>query len=485
MKKTTKALLVLTAAVALAVGTVSTVAAADDVVIASWAGNDTDGWTAKDANGNSITRGWAKSNAGIWYYFESGQMLSNSFITYRGNVYYLGGDGAMCTNWVEFKGTQSVKFNKAEYEDVADAFNVTEIGTTNAVPFSDDNEKAYKTLWCYFNSDGTLVNDAWVVDSYLWYYMDGPFCLMNEWNVNIKTDNGSNKYADFGFGKNGNMHVGWIPVYDENDTTTGQGPYQTGSKDSYVKNWIFYDNSGIQAEQGWKKINGEWYYFKDDTTYGISLLTNVLFTENTASGYTFYFNEDGVMQTGSVTLGSATKETTIEALKLVGSDIVDDDDRDIELAKKSYVTLLFKENGIQQTGIQGNYFYTTEKNEPALYEVIRANIDSEHKTVLATSKAVSAVRGARMSGNFFYVSSKDEIYFFENGYLVKNDTVSFGKVTLAFDKNGVLIRKEGNDYATVGGVKYYFKEENGSITFDNLEVSVGVDLVIYGASTSK
>lgn len=482
MKKTTKILLVLAAVVAMAIGAVSTVMAADDaVVIGAWSGNDTDGWSAKDTAGNTITRGFAKSEAGIWYYFQSGKMVKNTFVTYQGKIYFLGGDGAMCTNWVQFKGDTAVTFNWAEYADVAAAFGVTELGTDDIVPFT--AKTVYATLWCYFNEDGTMVTDSWVQDSGLWYYMDGPFCLYDEYCITLKIANGSTKTANFGFGKNGNMHVGWIPVYTTEDTSKGQGPYAEGGKSEKVADWIYYDNSGAQAVQGWKKIGTDWYYFKDNDDYGTILLTNVLLTENT---YTFYFDKNGVMQTGEVTFGSASSATTIEALKLNGSDIEDDDSKDISLAKKAYATLLFKSNGIQQTGIQNNAYYATNASNLAVVE--KANINSVAKEVTVTAKANPAVEGAKVSGNFF-VCDGTTIYYFENGYLVKNDTVSFGTVTLAFDSNGKLIQKKDKDYATVGGVKYYFDATYGTVTFETVDSNADEAeiqaLVVNGASTTK
>lgn len=477
MKKTTKILLVLAAVVAMAIGAVSTVMAADDtVVIGEWSGNDNDGYTAKDTAGNTITRGFAQSEAGIWYYFQAGKMVKNTFVTYQGKIYFLGGDGAMCTNWVQFKGDTAVTFNWAEYPDVAAAFDVDAIGTDDIAPF--EAKTVYATLWCYFNEDGTMVTDAWVQDCGLWYYMDGPFCLYDEYSITLKIANGSTKTANFGFGKNGNMHVGWIPVYKTEDTSKGKGPYAEGGKSEKVAEWVYYDNSGAQAVQGWLKVGTDWYYCVNDDDYGTVLLTNVLFTEN---DYTFYFDKDGLLQTGEVTFGSASAATEIEALKLNGDTVEADDTRNISLAKKAYATLLFKSNGIQQTGIQGNAYYATSASNLAVVE--KDDIDSAAKTVLVTAKANPAVEGAKVSGNFF-VCDGTTIYYFENGYLVKNDTVSFGTVTLAFDKDGKLVKKVDKDYATVGGVKYYFDASYGEVTFDTVEVE-GNKLVVNGASTTK
>ena len=42
--------------------------------------------------------GWAKEN-GSWYYYKNGQPLTSSWLTWKGDRYYLGADGAMVTGW--------------------------------------------------------------------------------------------------------------------------------------------------------------------------------------------------------------------------------------------------------------------------------------------------------------------------------------------------------------------------------------------------
>ena len=54
MRKFTKIAITLAAAAMLAFGAVSTVMATENPVIAEWKGNDDDGWTAVDTNGNNI-----------------------------------------------------------------------------------------------------------------------------------------------------------------------------------------------------------------------------------------------------------------------------------------------------------------------------------------------------------------------------------------------------------------------------------------------
>jgi len=42
--------------------------------------------------------GWCKVD-GKWYFYQNGQMLKSSWVTYKGDRYYMGADGAMVTGW--------------------------------------------------------------------------------------------------------------------------------------------------------------------------------------------------------------------------------------------------------------------------------------------------------------------------------------------------------------------------------------------------
>ena len=59
------------------------------------------GWSAGYYNGQTYIGdyGWMQKN-GKWYYYDAdGNMLTSSFIRYKGEKYYVGADGAMVTGW--------------------------------------------------------------------------------------------------------------------------------------------------------------------------------------------------------------------------------------------------------------------------------------------------------------------------------------------------------------------------------------------------
>lgn len=487
MKKITRLLLVLAAAVVMTVGAAGTVLAAD-VIIDTWAGDYIGGWTAKDTNGNTIERGWAISDSGIWYYFDSGRMLRNSFITYMGKIYFLGADGAMATSWVEFGENTAVNFNKVGYATVADALGEYYVGADEDIlPFSSGNDGAYRTLWCYFNEDGTLVRDAWIEENGLWYYIKGSFCLMNEYSATLPMSNDSREYAKFGFSKNGNMHVGWLPIYNSASSTVKKGPYATEEvAASDVDKWLYYSNSGVQAGFGWNRIDGNWYYF-ERCGYGTSILTDTLLTEDDTD-YTFYFDKDGMMRTGMISFGSASSDVTVRARRSVNGTVSEDIDNYIMLDAKEYVTLNFKNNGIMSTGIVGRRFYATAKSETHLHFIQNKDISPAANKVTATYAGIETVKGAKIAGNFFYAEDIDNIYYFENGYLVRNDTVTYGNVTLAFDDDGRLVQLADRKSLIVGNTRYYFDESYGTLVFKDLYSNVAGEvnqLTVNGASIKK
>jgi len=474
MKKTTKILLVLAAVVAMTIGAVSTVMAAEYPTVATW-GSDK---TAKDADGNAITNGWAVSEAGLWYFFDNGAYLTNSFVTYGGDVYFLGGEGAMCTNWVEFDIDTEVKYNNVTYSHVAEAFDVTTLGSSNSVPFSSDNDKAYETLWCYFNADGTMVTDKWVEDCGLWYYMDDAFCLINEWAVELPKDNSTTKTALYGFGGNGNMHVGWIKVKVKN-ATTGVRPWESDKNAGYA--YLYYDNAGVIA-QGWKKIDNVWYYFAADDTYASLMVTDKLVLDGTNA---VYFDGNGAMLTGIQTLSAgSSSDRTINAFSITDGYVLEANAAEnIVIEKKKSATFNFKGDGRRQTGIQGDYYYAQAKEDANVCIIDDSTVNPVTTKEFGFAKSEKNV-GAKLSGNFFFIKKAGdpakqytdaEIYYFSAGKMVKNTAVTFGNTTLAFKSDGKMLVLEAGKNATVNGTKYFNTSDCGTIDLG----------VVYTGVTSK
>ena len=448
MRKFTKVAITLAAAAMLALGTISTVMAAENPIIAEWSGNDDEGWTAVDTNGNDITRGWAVTEGGVWYYFSNGIMLADEFINYRGDTYYLGKDGAMATGWVKFDDESNVETELAQ---------TTIDGNT---VFGEDT--AYEDfVWMYFGSNGVATEDKWLEDEHhLWYYFEGYFMVRDTFAYEIDGKN-------YGFSGNGNMHVGWVQL--KRTVSTGTGP--SASTSTNELGWVYYAPSGVMAEEGWNKINGQWTYFVP-----ASEVDTDTETENIQAPYTatadgtfmvsdtyvddYFIDCDGYL----VGSGEITFSKNYTFFPTV------DDFKSGNATKLASAKVIFFKDGIRTVGPQNNSYYFDPEVD-TIYE-IEGDLDRLQNTYNTVKK--NADFKAEKLYNTFYVDEDSNVFYYDaDGNVVKNDVLDFGGVMVAFNSSGKAITTEGK--TKVGGTYYTFAEENGYI-------KISESLFIYGAS---
>ncbi|MBE5947870.1 MAG: hypothetical protein E7261_02455 [Lachnospiraceae bacterium] len=462
MKKTTKILLVLAAVVAMTIGAVSTVMAADEFpTIATWGGDATKGYTAVDTNGEQIARGWAVEE-GRWYFFDSGKMLANTFITYNQEIYYLDGNGCMVSeSWIGFDkdandATHETKIHtvdkyvKKSYDMITDvtgfngAFSIVKDADNKDIFVNPLEDGKDKVLWCYFDVHGVMAQNEWVnTPDGLWYYIAGAYCVLGDYSVAINgnTWEGDTDYKDsvdgvYGFDENGAMLVGWAS-YDvktgnaTNDNTTDTDtPYENttaGTAATYGKIWTYYDEHGIQVNrvkddnyvlEGWEKIGDKWCYFIKDDIVGMKLLQNTLLEDTSAftegllkdefetTAY-FYLDAEGYMWTGSKTFVKDEKVATWdESASLLGERTFSED-----------ATFLFDTTvGKMLDGIQGNYYYkyATSKlvKDDAVIIVLDSDITTQgaitiNSNVNADARVVAKYPGQRVTAKNFFLVTKD------------------------------------------------------------------------------
>ena len=332
MKKTTKILLVLAAVVAMTIGAVSTVMAADEYpTISEWVEVKNVGWQAKDAEGETIVRGWAQKD-GFWYFFDSSYMLVNTFITWNEEIYYLDGNGHMAIGWIGFDNDTTSK-DKAKYDtiintvdkyekesyayigeiDAADFNGVFEIADEDAVGNDLDLPKGdYELLWCFFNADGTMAHNEWYNAWGLWYFSYGAYAVLGDYQVAIELNNSDpadlKKFlvedgeGFYGFAADGHMLVNWEKYVQVNEKfqdgalTDDDTPYEDKGADKAEKStayWTYYHANGRQVNttaadpkdpnsaklnadiyEGWEFIGDNWTYFIEDDVLGMVLLQN-------------------------------------------------------------------------------------------------------------------------------------------------------------------------------------------------------------------
>lgn len=509
MKKTTKILLVLAAVVAMAIGAVSTVMAADYPEIAEWNYNSsTKKYSAKDTNGDTIVRGFA-TDEGRWYFFDSSVMVVNTFITYKEDIYYFDNNGCMAVGWIEFKKDQKVnvvdKYDDAyQYANVTeiDGFgNVFEIDTVDAadgVLFDGlwANNSVNKTVWCYFDEHGVMQYDNWVKAWDIWYYMYGPYCVMGDFHVAIDVDK-DNKFDEgndgiFGFGNDGAMLVGWN-CFDRGaasgSTTDSDTPYEnlTGVRGATTF-WTYYLKDGRQVNtngiavitdttsfEGWEKIGGKWYYFIDDADLGVRCLQNSLLydVDTDTSGLldpdgrkgTFYFDASGAMVTGA---------QSFKAKKVFDAWSEDDTDfEDFKVVTDNDGVFFFNETiGKMEDGVIGRYYYKdfTAATPDKIYLVEKTDITTTgFITIDDSTSTLKELDGQRLEGKNFFVEMVDVddidgdgdktdivLLYFESGRWQKNQGITFGETTIAINAKGVVCTDDAGKEITVDGFKYKF-----------------------------
>ncbi len=477
MKKTTKLLLVLAAVVAMTIGAVSTVMAADVVIdTASWTQDDDGNYSAKDTSGNEIKTGWAVDAAGRWYYFQDKIALQNEFIKWRGNYYYFGKDCIMCEGWVEFTDKNAAPLDGTAYPSAA-------VGTI----LDGSKSTAYgKSVWCYFEKGGIAATDKWVDVDGLWYYFDDIIMVCDDFDYVIDK-------KTYGFSGDGNMHVGWIPV--TSTTAATAGPTGESAK-SNVVGYVYYKANGEMAGAGWNKIDGNWYRFAKNEDGSKFMAENVkrAVEEGTpvmlsnmyikVGDECFWLTASGEMATGTVTIKKDYKYFVDVNAFMSGT-----------TTKAKATTLVFASNGKQELGgdpTKKNVYYLQEKD--ANVYVVSGDYEN-NATVIATKNLTNVNAGNVATGSAVEVNNisatlvgdkitnaflvhKGEVYYYdEDGNMVKNDLVDFYGLTIGFDSKGKMIKTNSDEKVKVAGSYYYFNEQFGQITVGNISA--------YGCSTKK
>ena len=187
-----------------------------------------DYWYYRYQTGLLQQNGWAKINQ-IWYLFDTqGRMLTGWQVS-NGKYYYFLPSGAQYTGWLLNGDKWVYLVPEAELKAGESEGQLTTPGW-----------RSINHLYYYFNADGTMYT-GWLNDNGKYYYL-------NEQNNSLY----------------GVMFTGWI---HRNGVT------------------YYCDESGAMVE-GWKEIDGEWYYFYPGSG-------NMAI--NTYIG-SYYVNNDGIWQ---------------------------------------------------------------------------------------------------------------------------------------------------------------------------------------------
>ena len=210
-------------------------------------------WRFFDSDGKQIS-GWKKID-GKWYYLNPNDYctMTIGYMYIDGKYYYFNDDGTMFTGW----------------------------------------RKNYDGYWEYYLKNGARA-EGWQKIDGKWYYFNymqnGSSYSYGHMRTGDVVIDGKRYFLD----ENGVMQTGWIDF--------GEYIYMnflTGSYYNNLKEWHYYGSDGV-AVTGWKKINNKWYYFKDEGGVYSYQCGSVCVGLRLIDGSYYYFDENGVMQTGWV-----------------------------------------------------------------------------------------------------------------------------------------------------------------------------------------
>lgn len=248
------------------------------------------------ANENGqIKLGTIKINGKLYHITQDGRMISYGQSKYDGNYYYASASGVLYTGIQKVEG-KNYFFNKTTGARMTGA---VKVGKSNYF-FSNKNGAAVtgwvklKGKYYYYNKDYKRITG--------WLTLNGKkYCLPKAQN-GARLSNGwyKVKKSYYYFNKKGVMQTGWITIGDKRYYAKSSGVRAHGWMPDIGGRKYFFDRETGVMQTGWTKGNGTRMLYlnpnKASSTYGAAM---VGFTK--IDGDWYYFKQDGGMKTGWVT----------------------------------------------------------------------------------------------------------------------------------------------------------------------------------------
>lgn len=226
----------------------------------------------------STTTGWKKiktSTQTIWYWAtaDGGKLLTNSWLDYNGNSYYLKADGKMAFNeWLD---------NTYYFRSWGAAYKNAWAKVNNVWYYFDGNGKKYTSGWLtykgnkyYLKSDGTMLANEWLDGKY--YFKSWGGMYKNEWGKSgdtwywfnadgtKRTQKGWFLYDKnyYYLDKDGKMLTGWVYHDGNYYYMKSWGGMAHDEWILHDKNWYYFKSWGGMYHDQWLTLNGSQYYFR-------------------------------------------------------------------------------------------------------------------------------------------------------------------------------------------------------------------------------
>ena len=211
-------------------------------------------------------------------------------------------------------------------------------------------------------------------------------------------------------------------------TQTKAPGYLTGMK-KIGSNWYYFNKNGIMQTGFHTLANGATYYFNANGTRRTGWLS--LTSGGTAQRY--YFDENGIMATGIQTIDKVMYYFSPKGVMRTGW---------ITAADKKTRYYADKTGALAVSRWVGSYYFYSDGK-------LATNTWIEGKYVGANGKATGATR------NYGWITYKNHTYYFgSNGKLVKDEWISTGSGMRYVNKYGYML----TGFQTVGKYVYYFNE---------------------------
>lgn len=208
--------------------------------------------------------GWQQDSLGKWQYIKDDKKITNQWIQDEGGKWrFVDSSGLMVVkNWVNFENERYYVNDEGirlenQWFSIASNPNQPHIRATTTWYYADEGGKIYRDGWFfvdgnefYFNSVGSAAKDALITVDNQKYYIDSM---------------------------TGKQHSGWFSIkridYKGN-------PYTT---------WYYANADGTLYFDGWKRIDGKFYYFHPGANSPRKAWLNL-------EEKRYYLNEEGIRQ---------------------------------------------------------------------------------------------------------------------------------------------------------------------------------------------
>ena len=236
---------------------------------------------------SAATEGWVQSGSN-WYYYSKGDRVSNQWVLAGNDWYFLDDEGRMVKNTFvridKFNGESEVldsrdihdELGKDDIDDDSEFYFLGNDGKmvkgwkemSASSIYASPNSGSSTKVWYYFADSGRMYVNEWVESNGKWYALSANGQMYAEAAVNNDLVDWNDD--DFFYvNSDGAMVTGW---YKTKDKTAGSDAKVNDPKhlffngvDGKKDKWVYGDpNTGVLADEEWKKIDGKWYYFGTD-----------------------------------------------------------------------------------------------------------------------------------------------------------------------------------------------------------------------------